>query len=102
VILDVSDEFMKKITNMKELTLFAPSNEAWADSSVINNVLSNREKMLEILNLHLVPRRLPIDKILEDGVHEVSFELFACLNCTMMFEQLVSRCNSRRTFSTCS
>nr|CAD7432009.1 unnamed protein product [Timema monikensis] len=71
VILDVGGDFMNKITNMRDLTLFAPSNEAWADSN-LNNLIRNREKLREILNLHLVQERLPIDKIKENNMNQVN------------------------------
>nr|CAD7574498.1 unnamed protein product [Timema californicum] len=61
---------MNKITNMRDLTLFAPSNEAWADSN-LNNLIRNREKLREILNLHLVQERLPIDKIKENNMNQL-------------------------------
>nr|CAD7459676.1 unnamed protein product [Timema tahoe] len=69
VILDVGGDFMNKITTMRDLTLFAPSNEAWADSN-LNNLIRNKEKLREILNLHLVQERLPIDKIKENNMNQ--------------------------------
>ncbi|XP_068082628.1 fasciclin-1 [Anabrus simplex] len=70
VIMDLGGEFMTNITNMKELTLFAPSNSAWGDTN-INKLLNDRNKLREILNLHLVAERLPIDVILEQNKNMV-------------------------------
>ncbi|KAG5673151.1 hypothetical protein PVAND_003219 [Polypedilum vanderplanki] len=62
VIMDVGGEFMQAINNMKEVTLFAPSNEAW-NRPEVRNILANKQKMREILNLHLVSDRYSAEKI---------------------------------------
>lgn len=36
VIMDVGGEFMQTVNSMKDITLFAPSNEAWSDPMVQN------------------------------------------------------------------
>lgn len=36
VIMDVGGEFMQTVNSMKDITLFAPSNEAWNDPIVQN------------------------------------------------------------------
>lgn len=36
VIMDVGGEFMETVNTMKDITLFAPSNEAWKDPMVQN------------------------------------------------------------------
>lgn len=36
VIMDVGGEFMETVNSMKDITLFAPSNEAWKDPMVQN------------------------------------------------------------------
>lgn len=36
VIMDVGGEFMQTVNSMKDITLFAPSNEAWNDPTVQN------------------------------------------------------------------
>lgn len=35
-IMDYGGEFMETINNMKDVTLFAPSNEAWNDPNLEN------------------------------------------------------------------
>ncbi|XP_063216884.1 fasciclin-1 isoform X2 [Bacillus rossius redtenbacheri] len=70
VILDAGGDFMNKITTMRDLTLFAPSNEAWSDKELAN-LFGNREKLREILDLHLVPDRLKVDRIIEQNVNQL-------------------------------
>lgn len=36
VIMDYGGEFMQTVNSMKDITLFAPSNEAWNDPMVQN------------------------------------------------------------------
>lgn len=38
VIMDVGGEFMQTVNTLKDLTLFAPSNEAWNDP-VVQNII---------------------------------------------------------------
>ncbi|XP_077294817.1 fasciclin 1 Fas1 domain-containing isoform X2 [Arctopsyche grandis] len=70
VIMDLGGDFMQTMTRMRDLTLFAPSNEAWKDPT-LNNIIRNKEKLQEILNLHVVRERLPLNKIIENNVHEL-------------------------------
>uniref|UniRef100_A0A1B0EZU3 FAS1 domain-containing protein n=1 Tax=Lutzomyia longipalpis TaxID=7200 RepID=A0A1B0EZU3_LUTLO len=56
---------------MKDVTLFAPSNEAWSDSN-LNNIIRNRERMREILNLHIVRDRLNTDKIKTNNLNQIN------------------------------
>ncbi|CAH1730246.1 unnamed protein product [Chironomus riparius] len=62
VIMDVGGEFMQAINSMRDVTLFAPSNEAW-NRPEVRNILANKQKMREILNLHLVSERYSAEKI---------------------------------------
>jgi hypothetical protein len=66
---DEGGDFMLEMTKLTDLTLFAPSNSAW-DAANIDN-LYNRDKLREILNLHLVRERLPVEKIRDENVHQV-------------------------------
>lgn len=70
VIRDYQGEFMDKITRMRDFTLFAPSNAAWTDPN-INNFLLNKNKMREILNMHLVEQRLPLKTIIDNNRNQV-------------------------------
>lgn len=67
---DEGGDFMHIITKKKDLTLFAPSNQAWSTANIDN--LYNREKLREILNLHLVYERLTLEKIQEENMNQVS------------------------------
>lgn len=70
VIRDYQGEFMDKITQMRDLTLFAPSNAAWRDP-YINNILHNKTLMREILYMHLVEERLPQKTIIDNNRYQV-------------------------------
>jgi uncharacterized surface protein with fasciclin (FAS1) repeats len=71
VIMDHGSDFMTRITQMKQLTLFAPSNAAWNNSN-LNNILRNKAKLREILNMHLVEEKLPLEKIANDNIVQVN------------------------------
>ncbi|KAJ4450570.1 beta subunit of fatty acid synthetase [Periplaneta americana] len=66
---DEGGDFMQEITKMKDVTLFAPSNMAWAAANI--DKLYNREKLRDILNLHLVRERLSIETIVEQNMNQV-------------------------------
>lgn len=80
---DFAPEFLDKLNNMRELTLFAPSNEALNET---DHLRADKKYLREILNLHLVNERLPLEKIERNNVHTVSlyfyaihFSLLSCL-----------------------
>ncbi|XP_055908400.1 fasciclin-1 isoform X3 [Eupeodes corollae] len=62
VIMDIGGEVLDDINKLGEVTILAPSNEAW-NQSFINNIIRNREKMREILNMHIIKDRLNVEKI---------------------------------------
>jgi uncharacterized surface protein with fasciclin (FAS1) repeats len=66
---DEGGDFMNVITRMRDVTLFAPSNQAWSAANIDN--LYNREKIREILNLHLVRDRLTVEKIRDENINQV-------------------------------
>ncbi|XP_014254837.2 fasciclin-1 isoform X4 [Cimex lectularius] len=70
VIRDVGGDLMERMTQMRELTLFAPSNAAWKDPS-LNNILRDTRKIREILHMHLVEEKLPLDRIIEGNQLEL-------------------------------
>lgn len=61
---------MEKLTRMRELTLFAPSNAAWRDPS-LNLIMRDRKKIRDILHIHLVEEKLPMEKILYNNINQV-------------------------------
>ncbi|KAF9806684.1 hypothetical protein SFRURICE_020740 [Spodoptera frugiperda] len=72
VIMDLgaNNQFYNELTLAKDITLFAPSNEAWADFSV-QNIIRNHQKLRDILNLHLVRERLPLDAIIHNNMNQI-------------------------------
>jgi len=70
---DEGGDFMQVINGMKDLTLFAPSNQAWSSANIDN--LYNREKLREILNLHLVRERLTVERIRDENMNQVCLPL---------------------------
>ncbi|XP_059609328.1 fasciclin-1-like isoform X2 [Phlebotomus argentipes] len=71
VIMKVGSDFMQSINGMKNVTLFAPSNEAWATSN-LDNLIKDTNRMRDILNLHIVKDSLTIDKIKKNNVNSIS------------------------------
>ena len=61
---------MDRLTKMRELTLFAPSNAAWKDPN-LNNFIRDRKVMSEILNMHLVEEKLTLEKIIYHNKNQV-------------------------------
>lgn len=96
-IMDSGDVFMNTINNLKDVTLFAPSNKAWMDANLQNvirfvyfeiyahadNLIDSnmncfhfyshrdKEKMSEILNLHIIRDRLTTDRIRQSNANAV-------------------------------
>ncbi|XP_068630999.1 fasciclin-1 [Battus philenor] len=72
VIMDLGEnnQFLNELTLAKDITLFAPSNEAWNENSV-QNIIRNHQKLKEILNLHLVRERLPMDAIIHNNMNQI-------------------------------
>lgn len=72
VIMDLGEhnQFLNELTMAKDITLFAPSNEAWKEHSV-QNILRNHQKLKEILNLHLVRERLPLEAIMHNNMNQI-------------------------------
>ncbi|XP_041970413.1 fasciclin-1 isoform X2 [Aricia agestis] len=71
VIMDLGEnnQFLNELTMAKDITLFAPSNDAWNEISV-QNIIRNHQKLMEILNLHLVRERLPLDAIIHNNMNQ--------------------------------
>lgn len=65
---DYAANFMEGITGAGELTLLAPSNEAFRrlGEKNLNDLLADPQKLNEILQLHVVRRRLSSDEILQN------------------------------------
>jgi len=65
---DYAINFMESITGDGALTLLAPSNEAFRriGQANLDALLSNQKKLTEILQLHVIRRRLSSDEILQN------------------------------------
>ncbi|CAB3237088.1 unnamed protein product [Arctia plantaginis] len=72
VIMDLgpNNQFFNELNLAKDITLFAPSNEAWADFSV-QNIIRDHKRLPEILKLHLVRERLPLDAIIHNNMNQI-------------------------------
>lgn len=65
---DFATNFMEGITGAGELTLLAPSNEAFRrlGEKNLNALLANQQKLTDILQLHVIRRRLSSDEIIQN------------------------------------
>ncbi|XP_014486638.1 PREDICTED: fasciclin-1 isoform X1 [Dinoponera quadriceps] len=59
---DFGDDIMSTISHLRDVTLFAPSNAALEEPGV-KQILQDKKRVKEILNLHYVKERLPLEKI---------------------------------------
>ncbi|XP_066989543.1 fasciclin-1 isoform X4 [Macrobrachium rosenbergii] len=61
------------LVSKTDLTLFAPSNEAFkmVNKDRLNEIMHNKEKISKLLNLHILNRHLTIDEIIERTTHEI-------------------------------
>ncbi|XP_057339483.1 fasciclin-1 isoform X4 [Microplitis mediator] len=67
---DYGDDFMDIITRLQDITLFAPSNAAW-DEEGVKHILQDKKRFKDILNLHYVREKLPLDKIKQKSLNQV-------------------------------
>uniref|UniRef100_U5EXZ7 Putative fasciclin 1 n=1 Tax=Corethrella appendiculata TaxID=1370023 RepID=U5EXZ7_9DIPT len=70
VVVDYGGEFMQTINTLRDVTIFAPSNEAW-NNPTLANIIRNREKIREILNLHIVRERISTEKIKQNNQQHI-------------------------------
>ncbi|XP_066902751.1 fasciclin-1 isoform X3 [Halyomorpha halys] len=70
VIRDTDGDFMERLTRMRELTLFAPSNAAWRDPS-LNLIMRDRNRIRDILHMHLVEEKLPMETIIYKNINQL-------------------------------
>ncbi|XP_016840749.1 fasciclin-1 isoform X3 [Nasonia vitripennis] len=62
VIRDQGDEFMKSVSRLSNVTLFAPRNAAWEEPGV-KQILQDKNRVKQLLDLHYVKEYLPLDVI---------------------------------------
>lgn len=70
---------MQRVNSMKDITLFAPTNEAWNDP-VVQNIIRDKARMRDILNLHVVKNRMNIESIRQGNIHTVNTNFLLNLN----------------------
>lgn len=75
IIRDFGGDIMSTISHLRDVTLFAPSNAAFEEPGV-QKILQDKERVKEMLNLHYVKDRLPIEKIKNKSVNQVSDFIF--------------------------
>ncbi|KRF83543.1 fasciclin-1 isoform X1 [Drosophila novamexicana] len=71
VIMDAGGAVLEGINNLSEVTILAPSNEAWNISS-IDNIIRDRKKMTDILNMHIIKDRLNVEKIRQKNANMIA------------------------------
>lgn len=62
VIMDNGGEVLTDISNLGEITILAPSNDAW-EAKDVQNIIRNREKLRDILNMHIIKDKLNVERI---------------------------------------
>jgi len=62
---------MSQMNNLQELTLFAPSNQAW-NHPYLQEIKRNPQKFKDILDFHLVEKNLTLDYIMQQNRDSVS------------------------------
>lgn len=70
---------MTRMNNLHELTLFAPSNEAWMQPH-LQPILADPVALQKVLDLHLVEKNLTVDYIIAQNKESVSFVLFLLMD----------------------
>lgn len=75
IIRDFGDDTMNTISYLREVTLFAPSNEALEEPGV-KQMLQDKKRIREILKLHYVKQKLTLDNIKDKSVSQVSLIFF--------------------------
>lgn len=72
---DFGEDIMSTISYLREVTLFAPSNEALEEPGV-KQMLQDKKRIREILKLHYVKEKLTLDNIRNKSVSQVSLIFF--------------------------
>ncbi|CAL1681693.1 unnamed protein product [Lasius platythorax] len=67
---DFGDDIMSTISHLRNVTLFAPSNEALEEPGV-KQMLQDKKRIRDILKLHYVKERLTLDTIKNKSVSQI-------------------------------
>lgn len=73
---DFGEDIMNSINHLRDVTLFAPSNAALEEPGV-KQILQDKKRVKEILNLYYVKERLTLDNIKDKSVTQVSRFFFS-------------------------
>ncbi|XP_071523203.1 fasciclin-1 isoform X3 [Panulirus ornatus] len=67
------NDLLNKLFMEEELTLFAPSNEAFkfVNEERLNQLIANRDELRKLLELHVVKHRLTTDEIVNRSTREI-------------------------------
>ncbi|CAH0553229.1 unnamed protein product [Brassicogethes aeneus] len=66
------EEFLNKLERSHDITLFAPCNKALEGDLTLNSILRDKQRFLDILNMHLVvDNRLYVEKILKHNRNKI-------------------------------
>ncbi|XP_034488533.1 fasciclin-1 isoform X2 [Drosophila innubila] len=71
VIMDAGGEVLDGIAKMSEVTILAPSNEAWNVSS-IDNIVRDRKRIVDIIKMHIIRDRLNVGKIRQKNANMIA------------------------------
>ncbi|XP_017464852.1 PREDICTED: fasciclin-1 isoform X3 [Rhagoletis zephyria] len=71
VIMDNGGEVLTDISNLGEITILAPSNDAW-EAKEVQNVIRNREKLRAILNMHIIKDKLNVERIRQKNANIIA------------------------------
>lgn len=78
IIRDFGGDILGTINNLRDVTLFVPSNAALEQPGV-RQILQDKRRVKEILNLHYVKERLTIERIRDTNSGQVSrFFSYTC------------------------
>ncbi|XP_029155310.1 fasciclin-1 isoform X2 [Nylanderia fulva] len=67
---DYGEDMMSTISHLRAVTLFAPSNEALEEPGV-KQIMQDRKRIKEILKLHYVKDKLPLESIKNKSVNQI-------------------------------
>lgn len=93
---DFGEEIMGTISHLRDVTLFAPSNAA-LEEPVVKQILQDKKRVKEILNLHYVKERLPLEKIKDKSISQVSPFSFSRLSLTYVRSRKTIASNDERS-----
>lgn len=85
---DRGEQFLKTLEESLDVTLFAPCNNALEGDLTLNTIMSDRDKFMDILKMHVVvDDKLYQEKIMKKSVNGVScHKYYPKTDCYVVFE----------------